>query len=135
MAFTTLAALSSAIYGLTVSGVARKSQYRPQTIDAADLPLSYCRLPTRKRETSTLGYAQGLKAATIEWVFLVAFLNLDTMAANDAVAVALIDAIGDVLETNAATLGMDGYEITSDEDMIGENTPVQAIVVNVEVSG
>lgn len=136
MAFTTLAALSSAIYGLTVTGVTRKLQYRPQAIDAADLPLSFCRLPTRRRDISTLTYGQGLKHATIEWVFLVAMLNLDTVAANDADAVTLIDAIGDVLESNAGSLGMDSYEIATDEDTIGDGaTPVQAIVVTVEVSG
>lgn len=136
MAFTTLAALSSAIYGLTVSGVKTKSQYRPTSINAGSLPLSFARLPTRQRSISTLNYGQDLKHATIEWVFLVAMLNLNTQAANDAKAVALIDTIGDVLETNAAALGMDSYEIVTDEDTIDDGTtPVQAIIVTVEVSG
>lgn len=136
MAFTTLAALSSAIYALTVTGVKTKSQYRKSRVDAADLTYSFCRLPTRKRELSTLSYGQDLKHATIEWVFFTAFLNLDNPPANDAKAVTLIDNIGDVLEANAEALGMDAYEITTDEDTIDDGaTAVQAIIVTVEVSG
>lgn len=136
MAFTTLAGLSSAINGLTVSGVKTKSQYRPTRISAAQLPLSFARLPTRQRNISTLSYGQDLKQATIEWVFLVGMLNLSTQATIDAATVALIDAVGDVLEANAETLGMDAYEITTDEDTIDDGaTPVQVIIVSVEVSG
>lgn len=136
MAFTTLAALVSTINGLSIAGVKTKFDYRPRRISAAQLPMQFCRIPTRKRETSTLGYAQGLKMATVEIVFLVEFLQLNTQAVNDALAVTLIDAIGDVLEANAAALGMDGYEITSDEDTIDDGTTlVQALIVTVEVSG
>lgn len=136
MAFTTLANLNAALYALTVAGVTRKRQYRPQSIDAADLPLSYARLPTRRRELSTLGYAQGLKYGVIEWVFVTSILNLGTAAINDAAAIAMIDSIGDVLEVNAATLGMDSYEINPEEETIDiGDTPVQAIVVRIEVSG
>lgn len=136
MPFTTLADLSSKVYALTVTGVIRKSQYRPESIDAGDLPLSFGRLPTRRRELSTLGYGQDLKYGVFEWVFVTAMLNLDTPATNDAEAVALIDAIGDVLESNAESLGMDSYEINPDEDTIDVGgTPVQAIVARIEVSG
>lgn len=136
MAFTTLAGLSSAVYALSITGVKTKKQYRPDKVSAAQLPLTYCRLPTRQRSISTLDYTQGLKFGTIELVVWVEFLNLNTLATNDALAVTLIDTIGDVLETNAASLGMDSYEITTDEDTIdGGATPVQAIIVKIEVSG
>lgn len=136
MAFTTLAALVSTVHGLSVAGIKTKFDYRPTRISASQLPMQFSRIPTRKRETSTLGYAQGLKMATIEIIVLVEFLQLNTQAVNDALAVTLIDAFGDVLEANAAALGMDGYEITSDEDTIGDGTtPVQALIITVEVSG
>lgn len=136
MAFTTLAALVTAINGLSVSGIKTTVAYRPRRISAGQLPMLYTRIPTRKREISTLGYAQGLKAATIEIVVLVENLNLSTQATIDALTVALIDALGDVLETNAATLGMDSYEMVTDEDTIDDGaTPVQAIIASVEVSG
>lgn len=135
MAFTTLAALVSTISGLSVTGVVTQFAYRPRRVSAAQLPVMYCRPPTRKRENSTLGYAQGLKAATIEIVILVEFLELSTQVANDALTVTLIDTLGDVLEANAAALDMDGYTITTDEDTIGDgSTPVQAIIATVEVS-
>lgn len=136
MAFTTLAALVSTVNGLSVSGVRTKFDYRPRQVSAAQLPMMHSRIPTRKGETSTLGYAQGLKVATIEIVILVEFLQLNTQAINDALVVTLIDALGDVLETNAAALGMDSYSIASTEDTIDNGaTLVQAIVATVEVSG
>ena len=134
--FTTLAALVTTVNGLSVTGLTTQFDYRPRRISAAQLPMMFSRIPTRKREISTLGYAQGLKAATIEIVILVEFLELSTQATNDALAVALIDTLGDVLETNAAALGMDSYEISSDEDTIdGGTTPVQALIASVDVSG
>lgn len=138
MAFTTLSSLVSTITGMTVTGVASSAKfaYRPRRINAAQLPILFTRVPSRKRETSTLGYAQGLKQATIEVVIFAAMLNLDVSANNDALVVTLIDALGDALETNAETLGMDEYEIVTDEDTIGDGaTPVQAIIATVEVSG
>lgn len=136
MAFTTLSALVSTITGMTVTGVSHQYAYRPRRVAAAQMPLLFTRLPGRKRETSTLGYAQGLKQGTVEIVIFAALLNLDVAANNDALVITLIDALGDALETNAESLGMDSYEITTDEDTIGDGaTPVQAIVATVEVSG
>lgn len=137
MGFTTLGALVTNIAGMSVTGIASGSKFgfRPKRINAAQLPILYTRLPTRKNDTATLGYAQDLKQATIEVVILSALMNLDTQANNDATTVTLIDALADALETNAETLGLDSYEIVPDEDIIGENTPVQAIIATVEVSG
>jgi hypothetical protein len=136
MAFTTLSALVTAVTGMTITGVNAKFAYRPRRINAAQLPILYTRLPSRKREISTLTYGQGLKQATIEIVIVVEMLNLNTQPANDALAVTLTDALGDALESNAATLGMDSYEIASGEDTLDDGTtPVQVIVATVEVSG
>lgn len=136
MAFTTLSALITSITGMTVTGITNKYAYRPKRISAAQMPILYTRLPSRKREISTLTYGQGLKMATIEIVVMVEMLNLSTPIANDALAVTLTDALGDALESNAATLGMDSYEIVSDEDTIDEGgTPIQALIATVEVSG
>jgi hypothetical protein len=138
MGFTTLTALVSACAGLTVTGVASTSRFafRPKSINSAQLPMLYTRLPQRKRENATLGYVQGLKAGTIEIVILVAMMNLGKQEANDALTVTMIDNLGDALESNAAALGMDGYVIEADEDTIGDGaTPVQVIVATVEVSG
>lgn len=138
MAFTTLSALISTITGMSITGVASGSKfaYRPKRINAAQLPILYTRIPSVKRETSTLGYAQGLKVGTIEIVILSALMNLDIQSNNDATTVTLIDALVTALESNAASLGMDSYEIVTDEDTIGDGTtPVQAIIATVEVSG
>lgn len=138
MAFTTLSQLVTDITALTVTGISANATfaYRPRQINAAQFPLRYIRIPKRERQNSTLGYAQGLKAATIEIVVFVAPLNLNLQSTNDALTVTLIDALGDTLEAAASTLGMDSYEITTDEDTIGDGeTPVQAIIATVEVSG
>jgi hypothetical protein len=136
MAFTTLSSLVSTITGMTISGVTNKYAYRPRRVNATMLPILYTRLPTRKNDTSTLGYAQGLRVATIEIVILTALSNLDVAPNNDALALTLTDALADALESNAAALGMDSFEIAPDEDTIGDGTtPVQAIIATVEVSG
>lgn len=138
MAFTTLSALITSITGMTISGIQSTSKlgYRPRHVDSAMLPLLYCRLPSRKNEISTLTYGQDLRRAVIEVVIWSEFMNLSTQDANDALTVTLIDALADALETNAASLGMDAYEITTEEDTTGDGqTPVQAIIATVEVSG
>lgn len=136
MAFTTLVALRQSIIDMDVPGVKTKRTHRPRQVAATSLPLMYPRLPERSRETSTLGYGQGLKSATIEVVILVEMIQLNTQEANDALTVELIDALGDALEENAEELGLDSYEIVTDEDTIGDGaTPIQAIIATVEVSG
>jgi len=136
MAFTTLAALRESIMDMDVAGVKTKRNHRPRQVAATSLPLMFPRLPSRSRETSTLGYGQDLRRATIEVVIFVEMIQLSTQRANDELAVELIDALGDALEENAEELGLDSYEITTDEDTIGDGaTPVQAIIATVEVSG
>lgn len=138
MAFTTLSALITTITGMTVTGVASSSRfgYRPRIINDVELPILYTRLPSTNRQNSTLGYQQGLKMGVIEIVILVEMMNLNTQEANDAQATTLIDALAAALETNASSLGMDSYSITTEEDTIGDGTtPIQAIVATVEVSG
>lgn len=136
MAFTTLAALVSALDGLSLTDEKKHIPYRPQRINAADLPLRYCRLPDVSRSISTLTYGQGLKEAKVEVVILVEFVDLNTLKTNDALTVTLMDELTVALEAAAATLGMDSYSMTNVIDTIaGGAQGVMAIVATVEVSG
>ena len=73
--------------------------------------------------------------ATIEVVILVQMVNLDTQAPNDALTVQLLDSLAGALEASASDLGMDTYTLVAEDDMLGNASPVQAIVATVEVSG
>lgn len=136
MSFTSLSELVATAAVLPVAGVKKQVAYRPRTVSAADLPLMYTRLPRSERGLSTLTYGQGLRHGTLEIVVLVEMLNLNTQASNDALTVQLLDNLAMALESNAEMLGMDNYELVTDEDTIGDGaTPVQAIIATVEVSG
>jgi hypothetical protein len=136
MSFTSLGALVATASALPVPGIKKAVPYRPTHVNPGDLPLLFTRLPSSKRDLATLTYGQGLRMATLEIVIFVEFLNLNTVPANDALTVQLLDNLALTLESNALALGMDSYSCVTDEDTIGEGTaPVQAIIATVEVSG
>jgi len=136
MSFTSLGALVATASALPVPGIKKAVAYRPTHVNAGDLPLLFTRLPSSKRELSTLTYGQGLRSATLEIVIFVEFMNLNTVPTNDALTVTLLDNLAMTLESNAAALGMDSYSMVTDEDTIGEGTaPLQVIIATVEVSG
>lgn len=135
MAFTSLGALVATAAALPVPGLNKQVAFRPRQINAADLPLLYTRLPGSTRTTATLSYGQGLRTGTIEIVILVQMLNLNQQSANDALTVYLLDNLSITLQEHAEALGMDSYTLATEEDTIGEERSVQAIVATVEVSG
>jgi hypothetical protein len=121
---------------LPVPGIKKAVAFRPNTVNAGDLPLLFTRLPSSTRSLSTLTYGHGLKSATLEMVIFVEFMNLSTLAGNDALTVQLLDNLAMTLEVNAEVLGMDSYSMVTDEDTIGDGAaPIQAIIATVEVSG
>jgi hypothetical protein len=136
MAFTSLGALVATASALPVPGIKRAVAFRPNHVNPGDLPLLFTRLPDSTRALSTLTYGQGLRAATLEIVIFVEFLNLSTQPANDALTVQLLDNLAMTLENNAQALGLDSYAMVTDEDTIGEGAaPLQAIIATLEVSG
>ena len=135
MAFATLTDLVAQAAALPVAGVKTRAPYRPRQVNAADLPMLYSRLPGSSRAISTLTYGQDLRHATLEVVILVQMINLDTQPVNDALTVQLLDALAAALEAAAASLGLDSYTLATDEDLIGNASPVQAILATLEVSG
>jgi hypothetical protein len=135
MPFTSLGALVATASALPVPGIKKAVAFRPRRVNASDLPLLFTRLPDSTRSTTTLTYGQGIRAATLEIVIFVEYLNLSEQPANDALAVQLLDNLAMTLEANAEVLGMDSYSFVTDEDMVGDASPVQAIIATVEVSG
>lgn len=136
MGFTSLGALVATASALPVPGIKKAVAFRPTHVNPGDLPLLFTRLPSSTRALSTLTYGQGLRMATLEIVVFVEFLNLNTVPANDALTVQLLDNLALTLESNAQALGLDTYSLVTDEDTIGEGSaPLQAIIATVEVSG
>lgn len=136
MAFTTLAALITVLDGLSLANEKTHLPSRPTAINAADMPLRYCRLPDLSSESDTLAYGQGLKRSKIEVVILVKFVALDLQDANDALTVTLMDELSMALVDAAATLGMDNYHIAPTFEVTNNGTQgIQAITATIEVSG
>lgn len=134
MAFTTLRAFVDALADLDIDGVRRKRKVMPTEINRADLPMSYVRIPDASRSTSTLSYGMDLRHGVAELVVVVAPMLTGTQERNFYATVDMVDAIADALVTNAAALGMDGYEIRSEEDTMGD-VAYWALVARVEASG
>lgn len=131
----TAKALALALAGLTVTGVKSRRTYAPKTINAADLPLSYVRLPQTDgaRVASFTGVA-GLRSATLELVVIVGAMTLDTQTANLGLALDLLDSLHDTLAANVQTLMLDGWEIRAEEDTLGD-VPYWTLVASIEASG
>lgn len=134
MAFTTLRAFVDALADLDIDGVRRKRKVMPTEINRADLPMSYVRIPDASRSTSTLSYGMDLRHGVAELVVVVAPMLTGTQERNFYATVDMVDAIADALVTNAAALGMDGYEIRSEEDTMSD-VAYWALVARVEASG
>lgn len=135
MAFTSATGLIATLVGMSISGIDSGAMHPHMPDVVSYTPIFYVRVATRRSETSTLNYSQGLKQGAFEAVILVGEMNLDTQANNIANANALEDAAVTALEANAAALGLDSYEITPEEDTLGGDTPYWALVIRGEVSG
>lgn len=137
MAFTGAVNLVAQLAALEIEGIEYSSMFAfmPDVINSNQIPMFYVRVATLQRETSTLGYTQGLRQGSFEAVVLVSEMLLGTQEGNIALAAELEDAITEALEANAAELGLDSYSITPEADTIGEDTPVWALVIRGEVSG
>jgi len=135
MSFTSLGALVATASALPVPGIKKHLAFRPRIVNAGDLPLLFTRLPSSTRGLSTLTYGQDLRRATLEIVIFVEFMNLNTQESNDALTVQLLDNLAMTMESNAEALGMDSYSMVTEEDTVGDSSPVQAIIATVEVSG
>ena len=137
MAFTGAVNLVAQLVAMEIEGIERTSMfaYMPEVVNSAQMPIFYVRVATISRESSTLTYEQGLKVGNFEAVILVGEILLNTQEANIALASELEDAVSAALEANAAALGLDSYTITPEDDTIGEETPVWALVIRGEVSG
>ena len=103
---TTIAAYVSAIAGLSVSGVNRQYDYKPISVQTADLPASFVELPEAGRDDTYATTCDGSgKTRTVELVVLLEAVNQSNPEPNYDATVAMMDA----LET-----ALDGYRTSSD---------------------
>jgi hypothetical protein len=133
MAFTYTAYVSG-VAGITISGVTRQYTSPPATINTADLPASYPRLPGGDNETATLTYGRGLHSAVVELCVVLEPVRQSSNSVNYIAALTMLDAIKTALTSNASTYGIDRWGIQIEIDRIGDVDYWQ-IVARVEGSG
>lgn len=134
MAFTTLRAFVDALGDLTISGVQLKRKFIPNKVARGDLPMSYVRIPDASQASSTLTYGMDLRRGIAELVVIVSPMETGLHSDNFYDTVDMVDSMTAALRAAAADLGMDNYEIRSEEDTIGD-AAYWALVATVEASG
>lgn len=133
MAFTYTTYVSG-VAGISISGVTRTYTAPPSTINTADLPASYPRLPGGENETATLTYGRGLHTAVVELCVVLEPVRQNTNSVNYSAALTMFDAIKTALTSNASTYGIDRWGIQIEIDRIGDVDYWQ-LVARVEGSG
>lgn len=133
MAFTYTAYVNG-VAGITIDGVTRQYTSPPATINTADLPASYPRLPGGDNETATLTYGRGLHSAVVELCVVLEPVRQSSNSVNYTAALTMLDAIKTALTSNASTYGIDRWGIQIEIDRIGDVDYWQ-IVARVEGSG
>ena len=134
MAYT-VAAFVSALSGLSITGVTRMYAFPPESVNNADLPIAYVRLPESSNEAISLTSATGTDAVMGELVVLVRADNLSMNTTNFAAMVTLIDNINAALKTAAAASNrFDRWTIRQESALVGD-AGYWAIVASVEASG
>lgn len=131
MGFTTVAAFVDGLTGLTWTGITRVYREPPDLINSTDVPCLFPRIPTGNSSSVTLSSATGLRHATVELVCVVNAASLSTSAVKFDEELALIDNMHAVIASNAATLGIDDWDIQSVQLDDGS----WALVATVEASG
>ncbi|GIV82783.1 MAG: hypothetical protein KatS3mg051_2137 [Anaerolineae bacterium] len=134
MAFTTYSALMSALGSLSVTGVTRTSASAPRQLNTADLPYMFPRVPAGESEVATLVGGRGLRQATAELVIVVEPVLQNVHSANVSAVAALVDNLDTALADNVNDLGLDGWSLRVEQDLVGD-TAYWMLVATLEVSG
>lgn len=133
MAFTTYAAFADAVADLSITGVTRALRYPPGNVNAADLPLSYVRIPEMTRGNISLGGMAGLHEAQIERVFLIEPAGLSDNPTKFDAMTALIDNIDTAVAGAIGSIGVNTWTIRQETAIVGD-APYWALVLTVEAS-
>jgi ethanolamine ammonia-lyase large subunit len=123
------------ISGMTISGVTRRYTAPPATMNTADLPASYPRIPGGDNQSVTLTSVSGLRLGVVELCIVLEPVRQATNSVNFAAALTMLDAIETALQTNARTYQIDRWSIQLEIDRIGADTDYWQLVARVEGSG
>ena len=137
MAYTA-AAFITALSGLSITGVTRMYTYPPETVNNADMPSAYVRLPELSNERTTMGLSgdpETIDTVQAELVLLVRSINVSDNADNFSTEVSLIDNVNAALKNAiSASAPIDRWTIRQETATVGESG-YWAIVATVEASG
>lgn len=108
---TTYAAFTSAVSGVTISGVTRKYTYAPDSLSTADLPASWIRLPGGGTNLGTLASQCSGTGATrfVDLVVCLEPTGQEQTSANMSATITMMDSV----ETALDGLGAYGAALSS----------------------
>ena len=130
-AITTYAAFTTALAGLTVTGVTRKFTEPPESSGTADLPASWPGLPRGDEHPITFTSEGGWSTCVCDLVIAVEAVGQNTQSANYASTMTIIDALSTALR--GTTIGRTKllWTISANVQVIVAGTPYWAVVATV----
>ena len=132
---TTYTQLVTALTGMVVSAGITKLTTTPNSLNTADLPLSYPRLPSGDRGGEISTCFESGTSKTIEMVYVQDAGGQNTAAANFAALVTLADKIETAVQTLASTFTSEILTYTlSSEASTMDTTDYWALILTVTLT-
>lgn len=117
------AAFSNGLADLTVTGVTHKQRYMPNTLDSADLPFQFVRLPEGADGGLTADGQGGWPTLVVELVIAVKPIGQSTNEENHAATLTLFDAVDTALRAASGDwfTGKLAWTVRGQQAFIGQN--------------
>jgi hypothetical protein len=128
---STYAAFAAAYGALVVTGVSRRYDHVPASVNATDLPAQFVRLPNGGRDSGSVSTCAGSgKSRSIELVVLVEAVGLNNAEPNFDATIAVMDALETAIAGMTKPLPVIGYELRSVGLRVGD-TDYWAVVATI----
>lgn len=131
---TTYTAFVASIAALSVTSVTRSYTYEPSAVNAADLPVSFPRLPEGIEEGWTPQTQGGWPTLVCDFVVLTSPWGLQTTAEKYAEVVTLMDNMSTALRASDLAKARVRWTIRADRVFVGDND-YHAVIATVESNG
>ena len=131
---TTYAAFTTAVSGVSISGVTRQYTYAPDALNTADLPASFIRLPSGGTNLGTLASACSAtgNVRNVDLVVCIEPTNQEQTSQNMSDTITMMDSVETALDTLYDNLIME-YTITG-QGVIVAGVSYWAVVASVRMS-
>lgn len=131
MTITTYKAFTTALAGLSVTGVKRKFKEPPTSIGTADIPAMWPGLPHGEESAITFTGEGGWSSCICDLVIAVEPAAQDTQTSNYAKTMTIIDALSTALRSTSIGRAKLGWAITANVQVAVAGTPYWAVIATV----